>query len=32
MNALVIGLSIGFATMIYIVYTLVNFDMETKKN
>ena len=30
MEALVIGLSIGLATMVYIVYTLVNYDTEVK--
>ncbi len=30
MEALVIGLSIGLATMVYIVYTLVNYDTKVK--
>ena len=32
MEALIIGLSIGLGTMVYIVYTLVNFDVEVKKH
>ena len=30
MEALIIGFSIGLATMIYIVYTLVNYDTKVK--
>jgi len=30
MGALIIGLTIGLATMIYIVYTLINFDTKVK--
>lgn len=30
MEALVIGLSIGLSTMVYIVYTLVNSDKKVK--
>jgi hypothetical protein len=30
MEALIIGLSIGLGTMVYIVYTLVHLDTESK--
>ena len=30
MEALIIGLAIGFGTMVYIVYTLVNYDTKVK--
>ena len=30
MEALIIGLAIGLSTMVYIVYTLVNFDKKVK--
>ena len=30
MEALIIGLTIGLSTMVYIVYTLVNYDKRVK--
>jgi len=32
MTALIIGFTLSMATMIYIAYTLINLDMDTKKH
>ena len=32
MDALTIGLSLSIGTMVYIAYTLITFDIETKKH
>jgi len=32
MSALIIGFTLSMATMVYIIYTVINFDMDAKKH